>query len=366
MDFMNMFEEMMGGLEPSKKEESKKEKKAAVKKTQAKAAPKKEKKVKVKLPVEVVSAFTQPFILDHISNEKEESELQIILTHLATQMGFKGILHNKVQALYENDKLYLAEEDSIKIMDDDARVQVEFPVTVVYGSLSAEYSVPEEISAETDEDEITVTMVAEKFKSQFPGFDTAKWSYDPESRLIIPYWSKGVALKETDVLDCPCTLYMGDEYEELSADEYLEKTGSLSVTAKDICEDKLPIPADVIKNKGNIYLVKAGKNAYRLVFSLTAGNNPVSGGGTASGAKKKKVEEKYKLPFNLIITGFSQQITDAEFPGKKKISKQELEEYLTPKYPSLFNDSSRKPSWFYCKELSSLEIVFLSGSKGCV
>ena len=363
MDFMNMFEEMMGGLEPSKKEESKKEKKAPVKKEKTKAAPKKaETKVEVTFPIEVVSAYADPFILDHVGEEREKSELSIVLSHLATQMGLKGLLHAKMKTMYAENKLYLAEESTI--MEDDTQVQVDFPVTVVYGPLSAEYNVPEEVSAETDSDEITVTMVADKFKSQFPGFDTAKWSYDPKSHLIIPYWTNAAKVKETDSVDFPCTLYMGGESEELSADDYFEKTGSLTPTAKDICEDKLPI-ASAVKG-ANVFLVAAGKQAYRIVFTLTTGSNPLSGGGDAKGAKKKKVEEKYELPLNLIITGFKQEITSEDFPEKKKVTRKELEEYLTPKYPSLFNDSSRKPSWFYCKELSSLEIVFLSGSKGCV
>lgn len=337
MDQFNIFDAF--GIQPFEVEEKKEEKKPAAKKetkTKAKSKATKGKDIELNFPLSVKARGFSTSVESGDSNK-----LSDLITKLVND-GYEELKLQAIRAFYNDvtGTLYFSLPNfSSSVAENDL---ITLPVTVVDGLKKAVFSA--EDFPDKDEDEITADDVAGKWSNINPEYVGCSLIY--QGNYCYPVF-KG-ALKAGDTVTSGSDVILCGEHITIEED----------ITVNDFA----------IRNIGNVKGLTLNmyhnidKSCYFATF--VGGEETKRNFEAATSNSAKKAATKYPLPLNIHLSfGLERVLTPEDFPGKEKVSVDEIKEFFSSSY-SVFKDTSRKMDTIYIKEENLLDIAFVSGKKG--
>jgi len=355
MDFFDFFAEananFFGSPEPQKKEKASKkgaDKKAAPAKKETAG---KEKKstgkgkgnfdTDVALPVKV-QARGFATVVEGTGTMKLSQMAEKLLADGYTQfaLGKMGLAYNEaVKTVFVVDDPILATDDETMVDFSDGRV-----ITVADGQTKAEFSL--EDFAGKEEDEVSLSMVAERFGKIHTMYAGCRLYYEEEAGVAYPVFTKCIG-DTTDISDT-YTVITGGERKELSEDE----AGTASAILQKFAGEGI-----------SAYLYQ-GESAFFIGYGAGKAKCYAKNGGVAA-KPAAKVETKYALPLELYIVTWNMRVplTPEMFDGATKVTTEQIAKVMG-KTQKMFLDKERKLDYFYNEELNMLSCMFISGKKG--
>ena len=356
MDNVNLFDAFgfdFGDLKEEAKEEKKEAKKEAKKAPTKKAEKKTAKKssakdteaeTKVDLPLSVKLPYKTLTISEDVKTVrdafakvwelgyKEISLLSWGIENAILYCGLGAVLHKAAG----NDAIDLSEKKNVEICAGDLRC--------TYSSEHFE-----------GEEEVSVDMVTEKFVSENPKFTAVEWLYDNQTQVLMPIFAEIPA--KTVEKDAA-----GTGMEALSV--YGTKTALSSESEAKISD----LPEEI--GEGYTYTFGQCDKTLMAYLKVPAKNLPVKVRDEWAVNETKaahKVAEKYPLPVQLYLYTFGKtmELTSEQFPGKEKITEEDVRSFLKSDIAA-FGESNRRFDFLYSKQTNTLSVGISSGTKGSV
>jgi len=263
-------------------------------------------------------------------------------------LGFKEVVAD-VSVISHGDKIYISSPQNET--SSNTAINTERPVTVIDGNLQCECVAA--AFPDFDADEISVFHMAEKWSNINGMYASCGLHYSPEKSIAVPVLTETV----TNELTLPVTVNRFGDHITIDKQDFPLKE---KITVDELINFAFP---DV---KANIKL-KKGENIIFAEFEDS--KNTVSGLDTTfakvTSTTVKTVVEKYKLPFTVyfVTLGIQIPISAEIFPGKNKVTEEEVLDYLRRGY-SILRNKDRSVECFYSPEKAMLSVAVTSGKKG--
>lgn len=345
LDFSSFFQAPV--VDTGKKKAVKAEKPKAAEKTTAGKGKSAGKDFDVSLPV-TVRARGFSFLLEESGTLKASELVKRIF-----EDGYQEISLDGMNLSYEKAiNTVFVTEDMLRLCDEDSLVLVEDGITVADGNLKC--VITADMFDGYDADEISADMIMDKWLANNPQY--AGFSLAVAGNVAYP--TTKTTLPDTEKLVLPCAVFVNGNQEELSEEMFLVAEPTVADLVKkfvgELTETKVCVCSNADKS---MYFISYKQKKY----------NPVKKGITSvAKAPSQKVERKYLLPLNVRLCNMGGdvfQMTEVDFPDKKKVSEEEVIKFFGNRYRA-YADKSRKVSAIYIEEENLLSLMILSGEKG--